>query len=126
MSPPYAFLPAALIGTGILFIGLRFLISPRAAAAAFGVPGVTTGDVDPIPWFYVKGVRDIACGFFTILLLAQGQRLLLGEFILAATFVPFGDALIVLRSGGTKAAAFGIHGATAIVMIAIAGVLILG
>jgi len=42
----------------------------------------------------------------------------LGAFMAAASLIPLGDALIVLRSGGTRAAAFGIHGATAAVILA--------
>lgn len=34
----------------------------------------------------------------------------------AATGIPAGDALIVLRSRGPKATAYGVHGATAVVM----------
>jgi hypothetical protein len=36
-----------------------------------------------------------------------------------------GDAVIVLRSGGTRAAAFGIHGTTAAVMLAAGAALLL-
>jgi hypothetical protein len=43
----------------------------------------------------------------------------LGAFMAAATLIPVGDAAIVLRSGGTRAAAFGIHGVTAVVMAAV-------
>jgi hypothetical protein len=44
--------------------------------------------------------------------------------MLAAAAIPVGDALIVLRSNGPKATAYGVHGATAGVMVAI-GVLLL-
>ena len=39
------------------------------------------------------------------------------------TLVPLGDTLIVLRNGGTKAVAFGIHFATAVVILITAGLL---
>jgi hypothetical protein len=42
---------------------------------------------------------------------------LLGWFILVATVIPLTDMSIVLRHGGTKAAAFGIHGLTAVLII---------
>jgi hypothetical protein len=51
---------------------------------------------------------------------------LLGWFMLAATIIPLTDAAIVLRHGGTKAVAFGIHGATAVVMIVASGLLLSG
>ena len=44
---------------------------------------------------------------------------------LGQLFVAFPVAQIVLRSGGTRAAAFGIHGATAVVMLASGATLLL-
>jgi uncharacterized protein DUF4267 len=44
--------------------------------------------------------------------------------MLAASVIPVGDAVIVLRSNGPKTAVYGIHSATAVVMLAI-GVLLL-
>jgi transposase-like protein len=54
-------------------------------------------------------VRDVASGIFIWVLLANRAPHLLGAFMAAASFIPVGDAVIVLRSGGTRAAAFGIH-----------------
>jgi hypothetical protein len=108
---------SGVIGVGIILIGARFLLSPRVAAAGYGVPigqaAAQTGAGSPYPWLYVKGVRDIASGIFVLILLANRAPHLLGAFMLAASLIPVGDAVIVLRSGGTRAAAFGIHGATA-------------
>ena len=47
----------------------------------------------------------------------------LGWFELAASTIPIGDAMIVLRSNGPKAAAYGVHGATAVVLLAAAALL---
>jgi len=69
-------------------------------------------------------VRDIASGLFIFILLAGATPHLLGWFMLAATGIPVGDALIVLRSNGPKAAAYGIHGTTAVVMLAISVLLL--
>jgi hypothetical protein len=44
--------------------------------------------------------------------------------MVAASLIPIGDAAIVLRSGGPRSAAYGIHGVTAVVMIA-AGITLL-
>jgi len=112
---------AGLIGIGIIVIGARFLCAPQPSAAAFGIPGTSV----PSPWLWVKGVRDIGAGVFIFLLIANGAPRLLGAFILAATLIPAGDVLIVLRSKGTRSAAYGIHGATAVVMLAIAALLII-
>jgi uncharacterized protein DUF4267 len=60
---------------------------------------------------------------FIVILLGYGSAHLLGWFMLAAAFIPVGDATIVLRSGGPKSAGYGIHAATAAVMVA--GVLLL-
>jgi hypothetical protein len=46
--------------------------------------------------------------------------------MLAATLIPVGDALIVLRSKGPRAAVYGIHGATALVMAVITILLLAG
>jgi hypothetical protein len=69
-------------------------------------------------------VRDIASGLFTFIVLADGTTHLLGGFMLAASVIPVGDAVIVLRSNGPKTAVYGIHVATAAVTLAI-GVLLL-
>ncbi|MBQ0902716.1 DUF4267 domain-containing protein [Micromonospora sp. U21] len=67
---------------------------------------------------------DIASGLFILILLAGATPHLLGWFMLAATGIPVGDALIVLRSNGPKSAVYGIHGATAAVMLAISVLLL--
>jgi hypothetical protein len=117
------------IGVGIILIGARFLLAPRVAAAGYGVPvdppGAQTPAGSPYPWLYVKGVRDIASGVFIFILLANRAPHPLGAFMAAASLIPVGDAAIVLRSGGTRAAAFGIHGATAAVMLAASAALLM-
>ncbi|MFF0108876.1 DUF4267 domain-containing protein [Streptomyces hirsutus] len=116
---------AGLIGVGIVFIGARALWAPQAAVG-FGIPGTPTEDRTFQAWLAVKAVRDMASGLFIFVLLAGGSSHLLGWFMLAATVIPAGDALIVLRSNGPKAAAYGIHGATAAVMLAISVLLLIG
>lgn len=58
----------------------------------------------------------MASGVFIIILTAGATPHLLGWFTPAATGIPVGDALIVLRSNGPKTAVYNIHGATAVVM----------
>ena len=120
---------SGVIGVGIILIGARFLVAPQAAAAGFGVPaeppGAQTAAGRPYPWLYAKGVRDIASGIFIWVLLANRVPHLLGAFMAAASLIPVGDAVIVLRSGGTRAAAFGIHGATAAVALAASAALLM-
>jgi hypothetical protein len=56
----------------------------------------------------------------------RGLFRLLGWFMLAATLIPVGDALIVMRSKGPKVAVYGIHGATALIMAIIVVLLLAG
>lgn len=115
---------AGLIGLGIIFIGARAFWAPQAAVG-FGIPGTPTEDRSFQAWLTVKAVRDMASGLFIFILLVGGSPQLLGWFMLAATGIPAGDALIVLRSNGPTAAAYGVHGATAVVMLAISVALLL-
>ncbi|TDD18299.1 DUF4267 domain-containing protein [Nonomuraea diastatica] len=115
---------AGLIGVGIIFMGVRAFWAPQAAAG-FGIPDTPTEDRSFRAWLSVKAVRDIVSGLFVFILLAAGTTQLLGWFMLAASLIPVGDAMIVLRSNGPKAAAYGIHGATAVVMLAISLLLLI-
>ncbi|MFD7653318.1 DUF4267 domain-containing protein [Actinosynnema sp. NPDC059797] len=116
---------AGLIGAGIIFIGARVFWAPQGAEG-FGIPDTPTGDRTFHAWLTVKGVRDMASGVVVFVLMAAAGPQVLGWYVLAASGIPFGDALIVLRSKGPRAAAYGIHGATAAVMVAISVVLLLG
>ncbi|WP_405676339.1 DUF4267 domain-containing protein [Streptomyces sp. NBC_01511] len=116
---------AGLIGAGIIFMGARAFWAPQAAVG-FGIPGTRTEDPDFRAWLSVKAVRDMASGVFVLILLVGATPQLLGWFMLAATCVPVGDALIVLRGNGPKAAVYGIHGATAVVMLVISVLLLVG
>ena len=107
---------AGLLAAAIIFIGARFLVAPRVAAAGYGVlpdldhPGAGA-------YLSVKGVRDIATGLFVIILMISGTTHLVGWVLLAATIIPIVDATIVLRNGGSKSIAYGVHGGTAVVML---------
>jgi len=114
---------AGLIGAGIIVIGALAFWAPQAAAG-FGIPDTPTEDRTFRAWLTVKAVRDIASGLFIFILLAGATPHLLGWFMLAAAGIPVGDALIVLRSNGPKAAAYGVHGATAVVMVVISVLLL--
>jgi hypothetical protein len=111
------FLISGLIGVAIVLIGVRFLLAPQTAAVGFGVPGEAAPNA--LPWLYAKGVRDIACGLFTALLIVDGKPHPLGAFLVAASLIPVADAVIVLRSGGARGTAYGIHGVTAALLAAV-------
>ena len=129
MLTTIASIVSGVIGIAIIFIGARFLLAPQAAAAGYGVPaeppGAQTPAGSPYPWLYVKGVRDVVSGIFIFILLANRAPHLLGAFMAAASIIPVGDAVIVLRNGGTRATAFGIHGATAAVALAASAALLM-
>ncbi|HEX2132896.1 MAG TPA: DUF4267 domain-containing protein [Actinophytocola sp.] len=114
---------AGLVGAGIIFVGVQAFRAPQAAVG-FGIPDTPTEDRNFQAWLSVKAVRDIASGLFIFILLIAATPDLLGWFMLAATGIPVGDALIVRRSNGPRSAVYGVHGATAAVMLAISVLLL--
>ncbi|AQZ69621.1 putative small membrane hydrophobic protein [[Actinomadura] parvosata subsp. kistnae] len=104
----------------ILFIGARFLLTPHPAAAGYGVPAKENGDA---AYLTIKGLRDFTFGVIGLSLLAFAGPTAEAWFMLATALAPLGDTLIVLRHGGTKAAAFGIHFATAVAVLISAALL---
>ena len=119
----FATVVAGLLGLGIIFIGVNAIRAPRVVAG-FGIPHTPTDDPTLRSWLYVKAVRDIATGLFLFLLMAAATPQLLGGYLLVAALIPIGDALIVLHSKGPKAVAYGVHAATAAVMIVVGVVLL--
>ena len=119
-----AYTLAGLIGVGIVFIGARFIVAPRVAAAGYGVPA-EPGQPSAGAYLTVKGVRDIASGLIVFVLMAAGATHLLGWVILAATIIPLADASIVLGNGGSKSIAWGVHGLTAAVMLVTSALLLI-
>jgi hypothetical protein len=117
---------SGLIALAILFLGARFWLAPGTASAAFGIAGSPPPSTGLTAWLSVKGTRDIASGLFVILLMTHGSQRLLGEFLLLASLIAFGDMVTVLRSGGSRALAFGMHGLTGLVIVATGLCLIFG
>ncbi|MEU9977813.1 DUF4267 domain-containing protein [Streptomyces sp. NPDC051014] len=106
-----------------LFLGYRFLLQPGPAAAGYGVPADPKGDASA--FLAVKGLRDGTFGALGLALLAFAGARAEAWFMLCVALVPLFDTLIVLRHGGTKAVAYGIHFATAIVVLVTAALLFL-
>jgi hypothetical protein len=115
---------SVLIGLGIIAIGVRFLLAPRAAAAAYGV-AINEEIRGAGAYLSAKGVRDIVSGLVVFLLIAIAGLRVLGGWMLVMALIPIGDAVVVLRSGGSKSAAYGWHVATAVVMAVIGIILLL-
>jgi hypothetical protein len=117
MLTPIAYGLAIVLDLLVLFIGARFLLQPEAAAAGYGVPS------KPSAYLTVKGLRDLSYGILGLALIAFAGAYAAAWFMLVVALNPLGDTLIVLRNGGTKAVAFGIHFATAVVVVISAALL---
>ncbi|TQJ90173.1 DUF4267 domain-containing protein [Streptomyces sp. SLBN-31] len=116
-----AYTLAVLLDLFCLFLGYRFLFQPGPAAAGYGVPADPAGDAGA--YLSIKGSRDGALGVVGLLVLAFAGAHAEAWFMVGVSLIPFGDTLIVLRNGGAKAVAFGIHFATAIVVLISAALL---
>jgi hypothetical protein len=88
--------------------------------AGYGVPAKEDGDAAHLT---IKGLRDGAYGLVGLALLAFAGAYAEAWFMLVVALVPLGDTVIVLRNGGTKATAFGIHFATAVMILLSAALL---
>lgn len=106
----------ALAGLGILTIGILYLTIPRTMAGSFGLPSVP--DANATPWLRLKGIRDLATGIVAIILLLTAPTNVLAWTVAAFAIIPAGDAVTILRAGGSRRAAIGIHGVTAALMFA--------
>ena len=120
MLTPIAYGLAIVLIALVLLIGLRFLLAPRPAAAGYGVPAKVDGDS---AYLTIKGLRDLTLGILGAALLAFAGAHATGWYMLVGAIIPLGDTLIVLRHGGAKAVAFGIHFATAVLLLVSAALL---
>ena len=108
-----------LLSLGIAVIGVRFLLAPATAAAGYGVPlrpdALTPAGPARVP--ADQGCSGRRLGLFIPVLIGFGQPHALAMVMLTTTLTPLADAAIVLRHGGPRAVALGVHFATAVVMI---------
>jgi hypothetical protein len=103
-----------LIAAGIIFVGIRFIISPSAGAAGFGIP---FSDIKDFPFGRIKGIRDIFSGLVLLPLLFLRMRIPTAWVFTAAIVIPATDCLTVLATNGpTDIQHLLIHGLTAIYM----------
>jgi hypothetical protein len=112
---------AVLACVAIIVLGARFLLVPQRATLDYGA---RADDLRALT--AIKGVRDITSGIVLLAVWAAGGTTVLGWALIAAAVTPIADAVIVLTRGGKRATAFGVHGATAAVIIAAGLVLALG
>jgi hypothetical protein len=120
MLTAFAYGLAIVLDLFIVFIGARFLLAPEAAAAGYGVPAKKESAA---AYLSIKGVRDSTYGILGLALLAFAGAHAEAWFMLVVAIAPFGDSATVLRNGGSKAVAFGIHFATAVVVLISAALL---
>lgn len=114
---------AGLLALAIILMGSRYVLDPRPAAAGFGIPD-THGETPGRAWLAVKAARDIAIGAAIAALLIDGARTQLGYLMVATATIPIADGMIVLRAGGPKAIAYGVHWTTAALILTTATLLI--
>ena len=107
---------AWLVSLGIIFVGVRYLTNPRTMAPSFGLPLPEEG-ANIVWWLRLKGVRDITSGVLTLAVIAWDGHRTLGIVLLAEALIPVGDMSNILAAKGSTKHAFGIHGATAALMI---------
>jgi len=116
---------ALLAAFGIIAVGVMYLADPRAATRSFGLPLPEAG-ANVAWWLRLKGVRDVVSGLVVLAVMAWGGPRMLGIVLLVEALIPAGDMSLVLAARGSPARALGIHGSTAMLMIAGAIPLILG
>ena len=85
---------SVLTGLFMLFIGLRFLLAPRAGAEGFGV--FLPADATTYAFHYTKGIRDVFSGTLLVVFAALGYNRPLAWVLLLGAFIPCVDAAVVL------------------------------
>jgi len=110
----------ATLATGIfmVFIGLRFLLNPLVAEAAYGIQVPTKNNFS---FHYIKGIRDLFSGLILVGLVLSKEFRALGMLLLIATIIPAVDFSIVLTSPGHETAKLFSH-LSAIILCAILGI----
>jgi len=119
-----SFLVAAALAAFMLFLGVRGLFAPEAAAHGFGFAVVDPADA---VWLRIKGDRDLSAGLGIAIFLALRWRRALGALLLASIASPLLDCLISLSTPGHDTAfALSVHGGATVVVAALGVVLFRG
>ncbi len=109
---------AGLLGVAIIVIGAFYIIAPERMTGSFGLKPPAS-DADTRAWLRLKGIRDIVSGLVVLTLMLTTDTRTVGIALLVEAIVPLGDMSNVLGSGGSKSAAFSIHGVTCAVMLVV-------
>jgi Domain of unknown function (DUF4267) len=84
---------AFLTGLGLIFLGVRFLLSPDTAETDFGIKFNEQSDYS---FHYIKGIRDLFTGLIICIFILTKQTKALGITLLVGAIIPTVDMLIVL------------------------------
>ena len=116
---------ALLVSVGIIAIGAMYVMNPRGATQSFGLPLPEDG-ANIAWWLRLKGVRDIAAGMVVLAMMMWAEPRIVGIVLFIESFIAAGDMSLILAAKGSTRAALGMHGLTAVLMIAAAIPLIAG
>jgi hypothetical protein len=116
---------ALFLAFAIIVIGTQYLVNPTAATRSFGLP-LPEGGANIAWWLRLKGVRDIASGLAVLAFMAWGTPFGVGIILLVEAVIPVGDMLLILAAKGSTKSAFGMHGATAVLMLLAATFVMIG
>lgn len=111
---------SGLIGLGLIFIGVRFLVAPETGERGYGLNFPEHADYS---FHYIKGIRDLFCGTLILTLVLWKRRAELALTLGLGAMIPLVDFLVVLNATKSNPAALWIHGVTVIVLVALAGLL---
>lgn len=104
-----------LLASGIIFIGVRFIIYPKIGALGYGIPFENIHDE---AYGRIKGIRDTFSGLVLLPLLWMRMRKAVAWVFTATIIVPVGDFLAVLSyNGSSDVTHLLIHGITATIMV---------
>ena len=88
-----------ILGLGLVLLGLVCFVTPRTAAAAYGLPLAPAATSAESAWVLATGARDFGLGVATLSIATYELRAM-RSLAPAILLVPFADALIVLSAGG--------------------------
>ncbi len=103
-------IPAYVLGTPLVIIGLIALRNPVAAHKVFGVPLAVPKDHSQIapqyptglPFVHAKAIRDISLGLTCLGLQYQQNDGGVTAVLVASTLIGIGDGFIVWEQGGDE------------------------
>lgn len=118
------FVVTGLLALFMLFLAVRGLVAPAAAAQGFGLPLVDGGEA---VWLTVKAGRDLCAGLSLVTFLALRNTRVMAAFLLANFLIPLNDLRVSLAAPVHDTAyALSVHGGAAALMVVLAVALLAG